>query len=1044
VTTRALVANQPWSTDRARAGMVGRSVAGIGEIGRRRVRVIPEPLVRAAAGGGRVRAVRVEIAGRGDDLPLSPGDVVVRTAGSAVTAESAAAPAGSVRLLVPAADTAIPVEVAVPSLGDGTVAAVLTPVRDWTIHLVHHSHLDIGYTDPQGTVLNEHMAFLDSCLDLVRATRDWPDDARFRWAVESLWSFEQWERARPAHRVAEFLDHVRAGQIELTAMPFNLHTDMCSTDELHELLRLARRVRDRHGIRFTTAMQTDVPGSVAGLPDVLSSFGVRYLSVAHNWAGRSVPHLVGGQHLPRLFRWQAPSGASVLVWMTDSPHGLAYMEGPVLGFDTSYDVVDDLLPPYLTSLSTHGYPFDPGMFGWHGPDVVDREPYPWDLLHLRVQGHFGDNAPPRLVMSETVRRWNDQWLFPHLRMSRNEDFFRDAEDRVGDRIRTFEGDWGDWWVEGVGSGARPVAMTRHAQATLPRAQTLSAIAGITARAAVPDEAELSDTVYRSAALFDEHTWGASDPWTDGDSGTGSGEQQWHWKYAHGLRAAEDADAFLAHASAQLGSVLPSTGSALLTGWAVNTVAYPRSAVVSLFVAESRVPLDIPLEVRDARTGQPLPVHQRSQQNPSHRDAGRFLDVAVRDVPAVGMCRLDVIRAAGSPPSPAGDPAPPPGVAGVTMDNGRVRVEVDLTRACIASITDLGTGRQVVAAEPTVGFNGYVYDRYGTAGGFNHLANKTSTDDELGLLGSRATGRPAALVSREVTPVSESLTYEFGADGVRWVRVTLTLARDSRVLTIENRLSKPATMAKESAYFAFPFAVEHPTVRWEITGAVTGDGIDHVPGAPQHMRAVRNWVTFTGRDGAVAWVTAEAPLVQPETIALPYAPFPASTRPREHGTLYSWVHNNLWDTNFPSQQGFEASFRYAVAVGQPGEDAACLGPATAADLVTPVAGVVSTSHTVDGPVERSLLSIGDGRIRVVSVTSDREDPDAVLVRLQSSADETVATTIDARFPVAGAQETTYLGDTLRELAPTGGAVPVTVPRFGVTAVRIRLGAATPTG
>lgn len=134
---------------------------------------------------------------------------------------------------------------------------------------------------------------------------------------------------------------------------------------------------------------------------------------------------------------------------------------------------------------------------------------------------------------------------------------------------------------------------------------------------------------------------------------------------------------------------------------------------------------------------------------------------------------------------------------MTMDNGRVRVEVDLTRACIASITDLGTGRQVVAAEPTVGFNGYVYDRYGTAGGFNHLANKTSTDDELGLLGSRATGRPAALVSREVTPVSESLTYEFGADGVRWVRVTLTLARDSRVLTIENRLSKPATMARRA-------------------------------------------------------------------------------------------------------------------------------------------------------------------------------------------------------------------------------------------------------
>lgn len=87
----------------------------------------------------------------------------------------------------------------------------------------------------------------------------------------------------------------------------------------------------------------------------------------------------------------------------------------------------------------------------------------------------------------------------------------------------------------------------------------------------------------------------------------------------------------------------------------------------------------------------------------------------------------------------------------------------------------------------------------------------------------------------------------------------------------------------------------------------------------------------------------------------------------------------------------------MAVGGPGEDVACLGPATAADLVTPVAGVVSTSDTVEGPVERSLFPVGDGRIRVVSVTSDREDADAVLVRLQSSADEDGATTIDARFP-----------------------------------------------
>src|SRR5690606_30973906 len=127
--------------------------------------------------------------------------------------------------------------------------------------------------------------------------------------------------------------------------------------------------------------------------------------------------------------------------MTDSPHGLAYMEGPVLGFSTSYEMVDDLLPAYLTSLATRPYPFPAGMFGWHGPEVTDREPYPWDVVHLRVQGHFGDNALPRVIHSDIVQRWNETWTYPRLRLSTNTDFFEEAEDRVGARIPTFTGDW---------------------------------------------------------------------------------------------------------------------------------------------------------------------------------------------------------------------------------------------------------------------------------------------------------------------------------------------------------------------------------------------------------------------------------------------------------------------------------------------------------------------------------------------------------------------------------------------------------------------------
>ncbi|WP_250853955.1 glycoside hydrolase family 38 N-terminal domain-containing protein [Streptomyces malaysiensis] len=476
MTTRALVRDRRWSTDKARTSMIGLAVAATARAGGTELRALPEHLVRRDGTGAR-RGVRILLSGDAPDHEGWTFEVEIAGRGR-VPVEVLPAPGGP-RLMLPLERDRRDVRV-VARNGDASavLAFALAPPRDWTIHLVHHSHLDIGYTDPQGTVLGEHVAFLDSCLDLTRTTDGWPDDARFRWAVESLWSFEQWAAVRPPERVAEFVERVRAGQIELTAMPYNLHSDTCSTDELHELLRLARRVRDTHGIEFRSAMQTDVPGSVAGLPDALSPLGVRYLSVAHNWAGRSVPTTNGGARLPRLFRWRAPSGKEVLVWMTDSPHGLAYMEGPVLGFDTSYAMVDDLLPAYLTSLATNPYPFPPELLGSPAPAPGEREPYPWDVLHLRVQGHFGDNAPPRLILAETVRRWNETWDSPRLRLSTNTDFFTDAEARLGDAIPAFEGDWGDWWVEGVGSGARPQAMVRRAQSTVTDATTLYGMAAL--------------------------------------------------------------------------------------------------------------------------------------------------------------------------------------------------------------------------------------------------------------------------------------------------------------------------------------------------------------------------------------------------------------------------------------------------------------------------------------------------------------------------------------------------------------------------------------
>jgi Glycosyl hydrolases family 38 N-terminal domain len=425
----------------------------------------------------------------------------------------------------------------------------IRPQRKWSVFLVHHSHLDIGYTDTQGSVRQHHLQYLDSVLDLVSATDDWPEDAKFRWNVEATWPLLHWIKNRPERDRSRFFDRVREGRIEICALPFSMHTEAYSIDELARQIRFADELRERYNVLIQTAMQTDVPGATVGLLSSLVDADIRYLSVAHNYAGRSAPHLVGGQELTRPFYWRAPSGKRLLVWYTDSPHGSAYMEGNLVGLGEDYQATVEALPGYLAALAESPYPYrgrGENILGWTGPDPsseVTKVPYPYDVLHLRVQGAFSDNASPSIVPAGIVREWNERWAYPQLRLATNSEFFTEAEERLAGSIETYSGDWTDWWVDSIGSGARHLGFNRRAQADVRTAQTLHTLADTLTDDGADPWNEI-DEAYESMALFDEHTWGAANPWMDGLERRESGALQWERKAGFARDAYENSNALV--------------------------------------------------------------------------------------------------------------------------------------------------------------------------------------------------------------------------------------------------------------------------------------------------------------------------------------------------------------------------------------------------------------------------------------------------------------------------------------------------------------------
>ncbi len=905
--------------------------------------------------------------------------------------------------------------------GDHSGRFVVTPQRKWTVHVVHHSHLDIGYTDRQGVVLRNHLDYLDSAVELAAATADWPEDARFRWTVESALPVRRYLSARAPAAVDAFVGLARDGRIEVTAMPFQLHTEACSVDELHRMLRFTDDLRERYGIPVTSAMHTDVPGAVVGFVDALHASGVRYLSAAHNWAGRSVPFLTGGQDLGRPFWWRSPAGNRVLVWFTDTPHGMAYMEGNVVGLAESLAAAEDLLPGYLWALASRAVPYGREAFGWSGvpDDALTKAPYPHDVLHLRVQGGNADNAGPSLVPPSVVRAWNARYAYPRLRMSTNTDFFVDAERRLGDRLPEHTGDWTDWWADGLGSGARPLGYARRAQHAVRHAVSLHQLAGATPQGA--------DDVYDKLGLFDEHTWGAANPWHDHEDGFDSGGLQWARKCELAYAAADEAEDLRRAGAHQLGARHGAQPGAFASYQVVNLGPGDRTDVVELFLPASTVPLGTGVSIVDGRTDSPVPHDEeavRVEEWPT-RPAGRRLRFVATDVPALGHARFDVMP---------GGFAQRATLPAWQVENEFYRVVVDPEDGTLASIFDKRAGRELVNTGGYARMNQYVHERYSTAPHVNHLSGHIeSVPGDLALLAGRSVGRRPSLVRAVRTPIGEELEVELSGDGVDWLRTTVTVHYGVPRVDITNRLLKQGAPAKESVFFAYPFAMPAP-VAWELTGGTGGPGAAVVPGAARHLTPIRHWVAYDDGELAVAWATLQAPLVMVGDLFLPYAPFPPTLRPSppEPGTLYSWAMNNIWDTNFPAQQQGETTFQYAIGSASD-TDPRALGASVAAGLTDALVAAPLTGSGDPPPPSGRYATVDHPLVRVAGLGASRRGADAV-VYLASVADAPVTATL----AVPG-MRTASLGTSLerdrRPLRVDGGTATVDIPAGGYVAVSV---------
>src|SRR5205085_3879372 len=98
------------------------------------------------------------------------------------------------------------ISVSEPAGGTATWARfAIDPVIPRVIHLIPHSHLDIGYTDWQPNVLRKVWQGYDSAITIAERSAGDPPGNRFRWTVEGLWPVDMLLDSGPPELRARFL-----------------------------------------------------------------------------------------------------------------------------------------------------------------------------------------------------------------------------------------------------------------------------------------------------------------------------------------------------------------------------------------------------------------------------------------------------------------------------------------------------------------------------------------------------------------------------------------------------------------------------------------------------------------------------------------------------------------------------------------------------------------------------------------------------------------------------------------------------------------------
>ncbi len=856
------------------------------------------------------------------------------------------------------------------------VKVSLTPERKWSLYVVPHTHLDVGYTDYQGKVSETQARVLSQADALIS---EHPD---FRFSMDGSWNLQQLLTTRPKAKQEEILNLIRSGKMAMPVQNCNLLTGYASLETLYRSLYASKALAERYGLPFEYANITDVPTYSGSYPSVLASSGVKYWVAASN-NDRAPIFFYDHWNEKSPFWWVGPDGKKILFWY--SRH---YMQVQTLfGLPPQLNAVRESLPIYLQAYSKPSYKPDVALI--YGTQVENTDLFP--------------------STATFANDWNKLYAYPKLIYSTFPDFFHYLEQHYGDQFETFKGDGGGYWEDGIGSDAYYAQEDRENQNRALSAEILSTATHTVDPNLNPPKGLFAD-IWENIILFAEHTWASYNSVSQPD----------HDETIKQLRVKDDrAD----RAALEINDVINRSMSEL-----ANDIQVPANTLVVFNSLNWKRDLVVETDLFEHPKLMDLTAHQQVPLEVLY-NREKFLHVrfVAKDVPGVGYKCFSIEYAK------EGGPAEPQRAHEDTAENAFYRIKVDEATGSLSSIYDKQLQREIVDANSPYKFGQYLYVTGGD--GDTQMINPFPALPPGQLTVHAAEGGKCLGV--EKMPWGQSIRLTSSSTNTPQIDTEILLFDDEKKIEFRYGVHKDHAVQKEGVYFAFPVSVSQPDFMYATQQQWVDPAHDLMKGGSLEWFNIQQWMAVRDANLAVGIVPLDASLASFGDINR--GTWPGAFAPKS-GTIFSYAMNNYWHTNYRAGQGGSFTFRYALTSAPQLDGAALTKLGLKEMRPAELDYVVSQDKPGNPPRPlpaqgaNFLNSSGDN---VALITwKEAENGDGTILRLQEIAGKPAAAQISLpRAGISSARLCSSVEVDMHSLPVENNAVRLTFQPFEVLTVRL---------